>query len=144
MTGSELGVLPLGHLHWFPTENDGDAGQRTGQVAFNAAFARGVAEGLIALAAKDNASDLSPALGYWRAFTCRYLAERCQMAQAEPVQPDTVAALDEKQIRSLLEGAPPIRGAEYLSPEVLEGSCYATPALPSAVRGSECCARSSS
>lgn len=64
MTRPELGVLPSGHLHWFPTENDSDAGLQTGQVAFNAAFARGVAEGLIALAAKDNAADLSPALGY--------------------------------------------------------------------------------
>ena len=121
MTRPELGVLPSGHLHWFPTDNDSDAGLQTGQVAFNAAFARGVAEGLIALAAKDNAADLSPALGYWRAFTCRYLAERCQMTQADPARPDTVAALDEQQMRSLLEGAPPIRGAEYLSPEVLEG-----------------------
>ena len=121
MTRPELGVLPSGHLHWFPTENDSDAGLQTGQVAFNAAFARGVAEGLIALAAKDNAADLSPALGYWRAFTCRYLAERCQMTQADPARPDTVAAIDEQQMRSLLEGAPPIRGAEYLSPEVLEG-----------------------
>jgi hypothetical protein len=122
MTRPELGVLHSGHLHWFPTENYSDAGQQTGQVAFNAAFARGVAEGLIALAAKDNASDLSPALGYWRAFTCRYLAERCQMTQAEPARPDTVAALDEQQMRSLLEDPPPIHGAEYLSPEVLEGS----------------------
>lgn len=122
MTRPELGVLPSGHLHWFPTENDSDTGQQTGQVAFNAAFAQSVAEGLISLAAKDIASDLSPALGYWRAFTCRYLAERCQMTQAEPARPDTVAALDEQQMRSLLEGAPPIRGAEYLSPEVLEGS----------------------
>ena len=121
MTRPELGVLPSGHLHWFPTESDSDAGQQTGRVTFDAAFARGVAEGLIALAAKDNAAELSPALGYWRAFTCRYLAERCQMTQADPARPDPVSALDEQQMRSLLEGAPPMRGAEYLSPVVLRG-----------------------
>ena len=43
------------------------------------------------------------------------------MTQADPARPDTIAALDEQQMRSLLEGAPPIRGAEYLSPEVLKG-----------------------
>ncbi len=117
MTRHELGVLPSGHLHWFPMENDDAAGQD----AFGTAFARGVAEGLIALAALDNDAELSPDLGYWRAFTCRYLAERCRMTQADPARPDPVAALDEQQMRSLLDGAPPIRGAEYLSPAALNG-----------------------
>jgi non-specific serine/threonine protein kinase len=121
MTQPELGVLPSGHLHWFSTEDDSEAGRKTGQVAIDAAFAQGIAEGLIALAAKDNAADLSPSLSYWRAFTCRYLAERCQMMQANPAQPDPVAALDEQQIASLLESTPPMRGAEYLSPQGLNG-----------------------
>ncbi|RLJ15943.1 ATP-dependent helicase [bacterium endosymbiont of Escarpia laminata] len=119
MTQSELGVLPSGHLHWFPTGNDNDTGQKTGQTAIDTAFARGIADGLIALAAKDNAVGLSPALGYWRAFTCQYLAVRCQMEQADPAHLDSATALDEEQTASLLEGAPPMRGAEYLSAQVL-------------------------
>ncbi|MEA2094605.1 MAG: SNF2-related protein, partial [Pseudomonadota bacterium] len=119
MTQAELGVLPSGHLHWFLTEDDSDAGQKTGQVAIDAAFTRGIAAGLMALAAKDNAADLSPALGYWRTFTCRYLARRCQMTPAEPAHPDPVTALDEQQTASLLESTPPMRGAEYLSPQGL-------------------------
>jgi hypothetical protein len=121
MTQPELGVLPSGHLHVFFTEDDSDTGQKTGQAAFNAVFARNIAEGLVALAAKDNAADLSPALGYWRGFTCRYLAERCQMAPANPARPDRVSALGEPQMRSLREGVPPMRGGEYLSPDVLQG-----------------------
>ncbi len=122
MTRSELGVLPSGHLHWFPAEDDSDTDRETGRAAAIAdAFARGIAEGLIALAAKDYAADLSPVLGYWRAFTCRYLAERCQMTPADPARPDPIGALDEPQTGSLLEGVPPMRGAEYLSPQVLNG-----------------------
>ena len=121
MTQPELGVLPSGHLHWFSVEDDSEAGQKTGQVAIDAAFAQGIAEGLIALAAKDNAADLSPSLSYWRAFTCQYLAERCQMTQANPARPGPVAALDEQQVASLLESTPPMRGAEYLSPQGLNG-----------------------
>ncbi|MEA3409959.1 MAG: DEAD/DEAH box helicase [Pseudomonadota bacterium] len=121
MANPELGVLPSGHLHLFWTGDDSDAGRQTGQPGIADAFARGIAEGLIALAANDNAADLSPALGYWRAFTCRYLAERCQMTQADPARPDPVASLDEQQTGVLLEGAPPMRGAEYLAPQVLNG-----------------------
>ena len=119
MPQPELGVLPSGHLHWFLTEGDSDANQITGQVAIDAAFARSIAAGLIALAAMDNATNLSPALGYWRTFTCQYLAKRCQMTPAEPVHPDPVAALNEQQTALLLESTPPMRGAEYLSPQGL-------------------------
>jgi non-specific serine/threonine protein kinase len=119
MTQAELGVLPSGHLHCFLTEDDSNADQITEQVAINAAFARSIATGLIALAAMGNATNLSPALGYWRTFTCQYLARRCQMTPAEPAYPDPVAALDEQQTALLLESAPPMRGAEYLSPQGL-------------------------
>ncbi|MGI9320510.1 MAG: SNF2 helicase-associated domain-containing protein, partial [Thiogranum sp.] len=119
MTQPELGVLPSGHLHCFLTDDDSDADQITEQVAINAAFARSIATGLIALAAMGNATNLSPALGYWRTVTCQYLARRCQMTPAEPAYPDPVAALDEQQTALLLESTPPMRGAEYLSPQGL-------------------------
>ena len=60
MSQAELGVLPSGHLRWFPAKDDSDPGSQTGQAAIEIAFARGVAEGLIALAAKDTAADLPP------------------------------------------------------------------------------------
>jgi non-specific serine/threonine protein kinase len=121
MTQPELGVLPSGHLHVFSAEENSDTGQKNGRAAIASAFARGIGEGLIALAAKESGADLSPALGYWRAFTCRYLAERCQLTQTDPTHPDQIGALDQQQTTSLLESAPPMRGAEYLSPKGLNG-----------------------
>ena len=56
MTKLELGVLPSGHLQLLSTEDDSDTGQKTGQAVIANAFAQGIAEGLIALAAKDNAA----------------------------------------------------------------------------------------
>ncbi|HED19686.1 MAG TPA: ATP-dependent helicase, partial [Gammaproteobacteria bacterium] len=119
MTQLELGVLPSGHLQLFSMEDDSGNGQKPGQTVTANAFAPGIAEGLIALAARDNAADLSPAFGYWRAFTCRYLAERCQMTPANPARPDQIGVLDAQQTASLLESTPPMRGAEYLSPQGL-------------------------
>jgi len=98
MTKPELGVLPSGHLQLFSTEDDSDTSQKTGQAVIANAFTRGIEEGLIALAAKDSSADLSPVLGYWRAFTCRYLAERCQMTPANPARPDQIGALDEQHL----------------------------------------------
>ncbi|MFB3079861.1 MAG: hypothetical protein ACE1Y4_17840, partial [Lysobacterales bacterium] len=118
-TQPELGVLPSGHLSYFSAEDDSDAGGHTVPAANEMGFARGIAAGLIALAAKDNAADLSPILAYWQAFACRYLAARCQITQADPACPDQIGRLDERQTVSLLEAAPPMRGAEYLSHEVL-------------------------
>ncbi|MFQ5643724.1 MAG: DEAD/DEAH box helicase [Thiogranum sp.] len=115
----ELGVLPSGHLQLFSTEDDDNSGQKTWQAVIADAFAQDIAKGLIALAAKDNAANLSLTLGYWRTFACRYLAARCQMASANPAHPDPVAALNEQQTTSLLESTPPMRGAEYLSPQGL-------------------------
>jgi len=121
MTQPELAVLPTGHLHWTPVPDSEDAKRPIDQGSIDAAFARGTAAGLIALAATEDATELSVALGYWRAFTCRYLAERCRMSQANPTLPSPVAALDEPKIDSLLEGAPPMHGAEYLCAQVLNG-----------------------
>ncbi|MEN8178967.1 MAG: DEAD/DEAH box helicase [Pseudomonadota bacterium] len=120
MTQSELGVLPSGHLHRLPAGKDNATGQKTEQAVIDRAFTLGIAEGLIALAAKESSEGLSPALGYWRAFTCRYLAERCQMEQADQASPAPIPALGARQSGSLLECAPPMCGAEYLSAQVLQ------------------------
>ncbi len=119
MTQAELGVLPSGHLHLCVTKNASATNGRTPQPVIDAAFTRGITDGLMALAALPSGTSLSPSLGYWRAFACRYLAERCQVTQADPAQPVPIAALTDRQTTSLLESTPPIPGAEYLSPPVL-------------------------
>jgi non-specific serine/threonine protein kinase len=125
MTQPELGLLPSGHLHWFPATEHSDTDQTAElaaeQISVADTFSRDIAAGMIALAAQDSAADLSPTVAYWRGFTCRYLAERCQIVQVEPSRPEPVDALDEQQIESLREAAPPMRGAEYLSAQALNG-----------------------
>jgi len=104
----------------FSREDYRNTGPKTGRTAIDRAFAQGIAAGLMALAAQDSAADLSPALGYWRAFACRYLAQRCQLSAANPGRPEPVGALDTPQTTSLLESTPPMRGAEYLSAQGLQ------------------------
>jgi hypothetical protein len=115
----ELGVLPSGHLHCFFTEGEGDAGGTSLLVSIAEAFTRDTGEGLFALAARNSDAGLPASLVYWRAFASRYLAERCQMTQADSLRPDPIEPLTEADTASLLLSLPPMRGAEYLSPQIL-------------------------
>ncbi|MDE0271247.1 MAG: DEAD/DEAH box helicase [Gammaproteobacteria bacterium] len=120
MSGFDLGLLPSGRLHCFPSPADGMAGNAAPGAAIGKAFSRSVAEGLFALAARKDGSGLSPALQYWRNFACKYLSERCLLEQADPQQPVPLGELSGAEAESLLTGAPPMKGAEYLSAAALQ------------------------
>ena len=116
----DLGLLPSGHLHCFPSEADGTTGNAINSAAIGKAFTRSVGEGLFTLAARKTGAGLSPSLQYWRDFACKYLSERCLLAQANPQQPGLIEPLTANEIISLLMSAPPMRGAEYLGAPVLQ------------------------
>ncbi len=115
----EIGVLPSGHLRCLSSEDGGAGAESAGDARLAGAFARNPGEGLFALAARRDDAGLSPSLAYWRVFAAKYLAERCRLRPADPTQPESVGPLAEAEAASLLAGAPPMRGAEYLSPQVL-------------------------
>ena len=116
----ELGVLPSGHLHCFAADGEDDGGDGSKTPALAKAFARDMGEGLFALAARKDDTGLPASFVYWRAFARRYLGERCRMPQGDGADVGPVAPLGEADTESLLAGLPPMRGAEYLSPRVLE------------------------
>lgn len=120
MSSFELGLLPSGRLHCFPSTTDDSAGKVTHNAPIGKAFARSIGEGLFTLAAKKSGANLSPSLQYWRNFACKYLSERCLLAQTDPQRPDPIAPLTASETMPLLLSAPPLRGAEYLSTPVLQ------------------------
>ncbi len=115
----ELGVLPSGHLHCFPTEGDSDAGDASGYAGIVKAFERHAGDGLFALAARKSDAGLPPSFAYWRVFASQYLGKRCHITQPALVEPDPIEPLTEADAAALLSSVPPMRGAEYLSPAVL-------------------------
>lgn len=120
MSAFELGLLPSGHLHNFPLNPNDAADQATLMAPIGKAFARSVGEGLFTLAARKNSADLTPSLQYWRNFACKYLSERCLLAEEDPQQPIPVEPFTANETRHLLLSAPPMRGAEYLSASMLQ------------------------
>jgi non-specific serine/threonine protein kinase len=81
-----------------------------------AAFDRGAGHGLLQLGAREVGSPLPPVLAYWREFAARYVTALCATPEEAEI---AVPPVDTGTIESLVADAPPMRGAEYLSPEVL-------------------------
>ncbi|MCP3870843.1 MAG: DEAD/DEAH box helicase [Gammaproteobacteria bacterium] len=120
MSSFELGLLPSGRLHCFSSTTKDSAGKAAQSTRIEKAFKHGMGEGLFALAAEKSGANLSPSLQYWRNFACKYLSERCLLAQTDPQRPDPIAPLTAGETMHLLLAAPPLRGAEYLSTPVLQ------------------------
>jgi SNF2-related domain/SNF2 Helicase protein/Helicase conserved C-terminal domain len=85
------------------------------------AFARGSGHGLLQLGAGEVGTALPPLFGYWREFGARYVTALCAQSDVEargakansPPRP-------REDLEAFTQAAPPMMGAEYLTPSVLE------------------------
>src|SRR5579872_971513 len=83
-------------------------------------FERGSGHGLLQLGAGEAASALSPSLAWWRDFASRFIADLCALGDAvEPARGARLSAPSASELVALIDGAPPMRGGEYLSQDVL-------------------------
>ena len=85
------------------------------------AFARGAGHGLLQLGAGETRMALPPVLGYWREFSTRYVTTLCALPGVEPNgELPPIPAPPPADLESLAAAAPPMTGAEYLTPAVLQ------------------------
>ncbi len=108
-------LTPLGHLRLTP---DGAAPPLPSGLheRLGAAFAAGAGHGLLQLGAAEVGSALPAALAWWRDFAARYVSALCATPEGEDF---AVPAPDKAVLDALLADAPPMSGAEYLTPDVL-------------------------
>lgn len=115
-----LAVSPQGHLHVSESaEPDGMPVSAATARRVLQAFSTGASQGLLHLATVELQTSLPPAFGYVRDFAKQYLTLLCHAsgtsaADVAAVEPPTS---DELAFRVLQ--APPMRGLEYLSADVL-------------------------
>ena len=84
------------------------------------AFERGTGHGLLSLGAGETGIPLPPALGYWREFAARFVTDLCAsvdegVAAAKIAVPTPPGGF----LEEFASSAPPMVGAEYLSPGIL-------------------------
>jgi non-specific serine/threonine protein kinase len=116
----EIGLLPSGYLHCFPSTANTDSDESIGIVRIGKAFSRHMGEGLFALAARKGEIDLPQTFIYWRNFAGKYLSARCLLAPTDPDQIDPLEPLSAADAMPFLLSAPPMHGGEYLSTSALQ------------------------
>ena len=95
------------------------------------AFARSPGDGLLQLGAGEVSMSLPPAFGFWRDFAARFVTALCaQPGLALSPEPDraahgsvspAIAPPPDADLDAIAAAAPPMTGAEYLTPDVLRG-----------------------
>jgi len=120
MSASALAPLltPRGHLLAAP-QAEAQALPDGLEQRLASAFARGAGHGLLLLGAEQVGTVLPPAWGWWRDFAARYVTGVC--ALPDVLDGDEIVAHrpDDSSLRSLIEDAPPMLGAENLSAALL-------------------------
>jgi SNF2 family DNA or RNA helicase len=126
-------ITPAGKLS-VETVDDSDTRHTTSQAAsldeMQAGFEDSSAAGLLSLASGSLQSELPAEFVYWREFAQRFFHELCGLGEEElrravsSSKARTAGAVKvphELTLIGLIENAPPMRGLEYLTPDVLRG-----------------------
>ncbi|MEX2580536.1 MAG: DEAD/DEAH box helicase [Verrucomicrobiales bacterium] len=91
---------------------------RGGRKDLRAAFSVGESGGLIALGGRAANEGTDAPLRYWKGFADTYVRELCQVPDGVDELPE-ISRPDAASLVAWVLDAPPMRGAEYLSPETL-------------------------
>ena len=86
------------------------------------AFSLGPGHGLFQLGASEVGTSLPSAWGWWRDFAARYVTALYAATDGDEI---VVPLPDEPSLDTMLAGAPPMSGAEYLTRDVLTALWYA-------------------
>jgi len=126
-------ITPTGNLI-VETVDDADDRRATSQAAsqqdLQAAFEDSSAAGLLSLASGSLHAELPAEFVYWREFAQRFFHEVCGLGEEELRRAvasskargaGAVEPPHELTLIGLIENAPPMRGLEYLTPDVLRG-----------------------
>ena len=119
MTIATAGFAPLvtrlGHLLTVP---DSEAAPLAVDIKARIAkaFANGTGDGLLQLGAGEAGISLPPAWAWWRDFAASYVTALCATPEGGEI---AVAVPDDDVLDLLIDDAPPMHGADYLTPRVL-------------------------
>ncbi|MDP1612939.1 MAG: DEAD/DEAH box helicase [Sulfuritalea sp.] len=109
-------LTPHGHLLLAPDADEHPLPAEL-QQRLTDAFALGAGHGLLYLGATQVGNVLPPVLAWWRDFASRYVTALCATPEDTEI---AITALDAQVLDALIADAPPMRGAEYLTAEVLD------------------------
>jgi len=115
-----LSITPSGHVLLVSPEAGEPAleGEVAGRV--DAAWDRGAAHGLLHLGWVETATPLPPAFAFFRTLAESVVSAVCTTPEIEQLRDKVAVQPPEALLEQLARSAPPMQGAEYLSPAVLQ------------------------
>ena len=114
-------LTPRGHLLAVPQDDAPPLAPEVSQ-ALSPAFALGSGHGLLQLGSTQIGRLLPPAWAWWRDVAARYVTALCATPDGGEI---AVATPADDDLAALIADAPPMTGAEYLTPEVLAALWHA-------------------
>jgi non-specific serine/threonine protein kinase len=118
---SDLCLRPHGNLYLETTGPPSPWPRPTDAVRVAAAFAESTAGGLLQLASLGSDAVLPVAAAWWREFVRHYLSALCHRPDSGPEGEWTAVPVPPAEdMGRWIDSAPPMRGGEYLAPELLE------------------------
>ena len=114
-------LTPRGHLLAVPQDDAPPLAPEVSQ-ALSPAFALGSGHGLLQLGSTQIGRLLPPAWAWWRDVAARYVTALCATPDGSEI---AVATPADDDLAALIADAPPMTGAEYLTPEVLAALWHA-------------------
>jgi non-specific serine/threonine protein kinase len=115
MSCFSIRLTPQGHL-LLVSETDAPPLPESLAERLSVAFGRGAGQGLLHLGAAEVATALPPVWAFWRDFAARYVTALTATPEDGEIR---VNAPDAPALDALCLDAPPMTGAEYLTPETL-------------------------
>ena len=112
-------LTPHGRLLLAPLD-DGQALPADQARRLQEAFARGAGAGLLQLGAGEVGTSLPATLGYWRELGALFVTAVCTTLDAESDGARAPLPAPSGELTALALAAPPMTGAEYVTPAVLE------------------------
>ena len=121
--GLELGLSPRGHLFLYEDVDALETLSAPARSRLLDAFAGSSARGLLLLGACEVQTRLGGGLAFWRDFAASFVRGLCTRADAEVNTQAIPTPPGEVDTAAWLARLPPILGAEYATPEMLE-TCW--------------------
>jgi non-specific serine/threonine protein kinase len=115
-----LSITPHGRLEVVEDPDSLPAIPESTAAALQAAFAQSSAEGLLLLASHELQQELPPAFVFWRGLARQLLQAVCQLGEGALDRWGAVPAPADEELEALAADAPPMRGLEYLSVDLLK------------------------